>query len=213
MTEIEGSGGRLSGELSRRGFIVRSAGGALALGGAFSALEALAEATPAMAAQLPAPTATAAQVRRTMEAFADTIVPGPAGGADRKPGAVEAGAVDEIYDPFYGVADVYPLLHTDLQLATPRLLGRPVEFDLKLPYADRERVVADRIAELPEGGENPTATAYQAVAVLVYLSYYGSAQGDTGLDVIGLPASSDGYFPGHSHYVRFRGMTRNGNPR
>jgi hypothetical protein len=74
-------------------------------------------------------------------------------------------------------------------------------------------VLRDRIVEVSGGGQNPLATAYQAVAVLVYLAYYGTARSDLGPKVIGLPPHSDGYFPGHSYGVEFRTMTRDGNPR
>lgn len=147
-----------------------------------------------------------------MEAYADTIVPGPAGGADTAPGAIEAGAVDEIYDPFYGAAAAYPLLHEDIQLATPRILGRAASFDLSLPYPDRERVLRDRIMPLNQGGSDPFELLYAAVAILVYVSYYGTARSDLGVRYIGLPPHSNGYYPHHSYHVRFRGMTVDGNP-
>lgn len=199
---------REDGNLTRRELVAAAAAGALGTAGAVRALQTLA-AEPAFAQA----TAPSGAVRATMAAFADTIVPGPAGGGHDRPGAVEAGVVDELHDPFYGVADTFPAFHVDLQAQTPRILGRPAAFDLALPYADRERVVADRITEAPAGGTNPYAVGYQAVAVLVYLSYYGTPRGTTGLDVIGFPSYSDGYWPRHSNRVRFRGMTRNGNPR
>ncbi len=152
-------------------------------------------------------------VRATMAAFADTIVPGPAGGADTRPGAIEAGAVDELYEPFYGAANSFPVLHNDVQLATPLVLGRAASFDLDLPYEDRERVIADRITSPGSGGKNPHWVLYQGVAILVYTSYYGTAQSELGPRTIHFPPRSDGYWPSHSYRVRFRGMTRRGNPR
>ena len=50
-------------------------------------------------------------------------------------------------------------------------------------------------------------------AVLTYFGYYGTAASDLGLRYVGLPPHSDGYWPRHSYRVRFRGMTRDGNPR
>lgn len=151
-------------------------------------------------------------VRATMAAFADTIVPGPAGGADTSPGAIEAGVLDELYDPFYGAAPSFPVVHNDLQLATPLVLGRPASFDLGLPYAERERVIADRMTAPGSGGTNPHWVLYQGAAILVYTSYYGTAQSELGPRTIRFPPRSDGYWPGHSYRVRFRGMTRHGNP-
>lgn len=197
-------------ELTRRGVLAAGALGALGVAGALRALEDIAAAAPAGPAAL---AADSDPVRATMAAFADTIIPGRAGGADRRPGAVEAGAVDEIYDPFYGVTGAFPVLHTDLQLATPRVLGRSARFDLQLPYRARERVMRDRITEFPAGGGNPVVLGYQAVAILVYLAYVGTAQSRLGPRTMGFPPASDGYYPGHSYGVRFRGMTRDGNPR
>lgn len=147
-----------------------------------------------------------------MAAFADTIVPGPAGGADARPGAIEAGVLDELYEPFYGAAASFPFVHNDLQVATPLVLGRPASFDLELPYGDRARVMADRITAPGSGGTNTNWVLYQGAAILVYTSYYGTAQSDLGPKTIHFPPRSDGYWPASSYRVRFRGMTKNGNP-
>jgi hypothetical protein len=152
-------------------------------------------------------------VRATMTAYADTIVPGPAGGADAEAGAVEAGAVEELYEPFYGAAGTYPFLHQDIQLATARVLGRPARFDLDLSYADRERVVLDRIVATGDGGDNTAYLIYQGAAVIVYVAYYGTARSELGPQYIKFPPESNGYYPRHSYRVRFRGMTKRGNPR
>jgi hypothetical protein len=195
--------------LTRRRLIAGAGAGAIAL--------TLADAAQAIAAaceQLPAAPLSPddPEVRRTMAAFADTIVPGPAGGADKHPGALEAGALEEIYEPFYGARDAFPVMHQDLQLATPRVLGRPARFELALPYADRERVVVDRITSHGDRGENPFYLLYIGTGTLVYLSYYGTARSEKGPRYIGFPPESDGYFPRHSYRVRFRGMTEDGNP-
>jgi hypothetical protein len=198
-------------ELTRRGFVVGAGGAALGLAALVQALRWLAEASPAAAQLGLSPDDPA--VRATMEAFADTIVPGPAGGAHAAPGAIEAGAVDEMYDPFYGAAASFPLLHHDLQLNTPLILGRLARFDLALAYPDRERVVAERIVAPGSGGSNPNWLLFQGAAILVYVSYYGTARSEAGPRWIGFPPRSSGYWPGHSYRVRFRGMTRRGNPR
>ena len=197
-------------ELSRRKLLFAAGGGAFALAG----LPHLLEAVTAAAQELPGGSLVPddPRVRATMSAFADTIVPGPAGGGDPDPGAVEAGVLDEMYEPFYGVRDAFPLLHDDLQLVTARVLGRPATFALSLPYPDRERVVLEAITASGEGGSNPFYVLYTGTATLVYLSYYGTARSELGPRYIGFPPESDGYAPGHSHRVRFRGMTRDGNP-
>jgi hypothetical protein len=151
-------------------------------------------------------------VRRTIAAFADTIVPGPAGGADPDPGAIEAGVVEEMHAPFYGAAGIFPVLHADLQAATPVVLGRPATFELAVPYADRERVLLDRVRPVAGGG-NATYLLHIAVAILVWQIYYGVAASNAGVDYMRLPPHSNGYWPDHSYRIRFRGMTRDGNPR
>lgn len=201
-------GAALRREFSRRRALALGAGGTLGLSGLLGALETL-RSEPALAE--PSLTAPAEAVRATMTAYADTIVPGPAGGADSDPGAVEADVVSEIYRSFYGLGATFPLLHADIQAATPRVLGRLASFDLDLPYADREKVVQNRITELPDGGTNPLAIGYQAAGIVIYFTYYGVASSKVGPRVIGFPPSSDGY-PDHSYGVRFRGMTSDGNP-
>jgi hypothetical protein len=196
-------------ELSRRGLLVGAGAGALGLAGLVRLIEQIATATEALA-QTPAQGLGPADslVRATIEGFADTIVPGPAGGADPDPGAIEAKVVDEIYDDFYGASGSFPVLHSDLLVATPLVLGRPETFDLDLPYPDRERVILDRV----QGG-SPLGVLYIAIATLVWVTYYGTASSKKGLRYIGLPPHSDGYWPRHSYGVRFRGMTKHGNTR
>ncbi len=197
--------------LTRRDLLVEVGVGAatlttLNLGATLSAIAAAAEALPP-AALLPDDPA----VRVTMKALADTVVPGPAGGADSLPGAIEAGVIEEIYDPFYGAYLTFPLLHDDLLIATPTILGRIAGFDLELPYAQREQVLRDRLRWLPQNGSSPLYVIYIGVATLVYLSYYGTARSDLGPRTIRFPPESDGYWPEHSYRVRFKGMTRDGN--
>ncbi len=203
-------------ELTRRRLLAAAGGGAMGLLGMVQAAEALARSAAVIEQAAPVGPGLSPDdpaVRATMAAFADTIVPGPAGGADDEPGALEAGVLKEIYRPFYGAKETYPTLHQDLQLTTPRVLGRPARFSLDLPYADRERVLDTRIVPPPRGGENPYALLYGAAGVLVYLAYYGATTTDRGMRVIGFPPHSDGYYPHHTYDLRFRSMTRTSNPR
>lgn len=204
--------GAIERELSRR-VLLQGAGGLLSLAGVVRMLEAL---DPAVAlAQAPDGGGESGgdAVRETVIAFADTIVPGPAGGADRHPGAVEAGAVEEAYDDFYGLGAVFPALHADIQAATPAVLGRPASFDLDLPYPDRERVVLDRIRSTANGGRNQLYLAYLASALVVWFAYYGVSRSQAGMRYMRFKPHSDGYVPQHSYKIRFRGMSRDGNPR
>jgi hypothetical protein len=202
-------------DLTRRGFVLAAAGagaGLSALAQALGWLQAAGAAhaqtrPPALAPDDPA-------VKATMAAYADTIVPGPAGGGHHLPGALEAGVLEELYEPFYGAAPAYPVIHNDIQLQTARILGRPAAFELELPYLERERIVEECITSPGSGGINPLWVLYQGAAVLAYTSYYGTAQSALGPETIGFPPKSRGYWPRkHSYRVRFRGMTRTGNPR
>jgi hypothetical protein len=217
MSEDGRTPGAIEAELSRRGFLVGAAGGALGLAGLTGLLRAFPLAHEALAQTLGGGAGLSPDdpaVRATMAAFADTIVPGPGGGADSHPGALEAGALDEAYDSFYGLRDTFPLIHQDLVVSTPRVLGRLAQFDLNLPYPDRERVVLDRITGTGGGqGGNLTALAFAAPAVVIYIAYYGTARSRLGPQYLGFPTSSRGYWPGHSYKLRFKGMTRDGNPR
>src|SRR5437660_5189050 len=76
-------------ELTRRGLIAGASAGALALAALMQPARALAADARALGPLPLAPDDP--QVRATMAAFADTIVPGPAGKADASPGAIEAG--------------------------------------------------------------------------------------------------------------------------
>lgn len=219
MGEQHTAGGRASGAsgwvqrpIRRRSLIAAGGVGMLGATGVLAALERLAD--QASALELPgsdlAPTDE--QVRRTMAAFADTIVPGPAGGADPDPGAVEAGAVRELYEPLYGISDSYPGLHADVQATTKRLIGPTASFSLDQPYADRERVLANRMLSPASGGENPNFAVYMAAGIVVWFCYYGVAQSRLGVEYIDFPPHSDGYAPDHTHGLRFTGMTADGNP-
>jgi hypothetical protein len=199
--------------VTRRRLLAAGSTAALGLSSVLAAARALADAGTALAAAPPRLGPDDDPVRATIAALADTIVPGPAGGGDPDPGAIEAGVLDVLYDPFYGVAALFPALHADVQLATPQVLGRPATFDLALPYDDRERVLDDRMPSWPQGGANPTATVYEMFGILTYLAYYGQTASDTGLRVIGLRPHNDGYWPHHTYRLRFRGMTTDGNPR
>lgn len=201
------TGDPITRELTRRRFL---GAGALTLTQALALTRAAAAAVPRSA---PALVPTDAAVRASIAAYVDTIVPGPAGGGDSAPGAIEAGALDVVYDPAYGANAVLPWLHEDLQLSAQQMLGRA--FALDVPYADRERVVVERMKSTGRygaQGDAPSILFYAGVAIIAYVAYYGTARSTTGPQYIGFPTTSDGYRH-HSYRVRFAGMTKDGNPR
>jgi len=200
-------------ELTRRGFVIGAGAGVVGVGLLVEALGWLRAAGEAHAQAGVGLSPDDPEVRKTMAAIADTVVPGPAGGADPDPGAIEAGALEEMYDPFYGASPAFPLLHQDLLVATPAILGRPARFDLSLPYEDRAKVLRDRMVAPGNGGQSPNWLLYQGAAILTYVSYYGTGRSELGPEYIGFPPRSSGYWPRHSYRVRFRRMTRRGNLR
>lgn len=200
-------------ELTRRRLLALGGAGALGALGLAQAVRTIDAAAQSVIPAGPGLSPDDPAVRETIAALADTVVPGPAGGADPAAGAVEAGAVDELYSPLYGLSGTFPVVHHDAQVAAKRIVGPTATFDLRLSYADRERVLAERMQPAGQGGGNPLATAYAAVAIVTWFAYYGTARSDVGVRYIGFPPHSDGYAPGHSHRVAFRGMTADGNPR
>lgn len=200
--------GAIERELTRRGFLAAGGAAAVTLAQAASMTQAA-----AAVVRLPSVVPSERAVRATIAAYVDTIVPGPAGGADDAPGGLEAGVLDVVYDPGYGANVVLPVLHADLQLAAVRMFGRP--FGLALPYARRERIVVDRLRWPGRRGllrgQAPLLMLYAGVAVISYVAYYGTARSDLGPEYIGFPASSSGY-PDHSFGVSFATATDDGNP-
>ncbi|NIO20957.1 MAG: hypothetical protein GTN76_09505, partial [Candidatus Aenigmarchaeota archaeon] len=52
--------------------------------------------------------------KATMEAFADTIIPGPDSDPEGSAGGVEAGALEVLYDPYYGLRPFIGILARNL---------------------------------------------------------------------------------------------------
>lgn len=158
----------------------------------------------------------------TLEAFADTLIPGakrsPAdraiAGAAAGPGAVQAGAVDLLRFPPAGVSPVLPALVVGLNEEALRFdpaaaASSPGDPPLvALPF---ERRTALLLALLT--GDSPARQAWEALAALVFLAFHTAGHLPTaqavrnrhpGLAWIGFPApDADGLwrFP-HASYRR-----------
>jgi hypothetical protein len=179
--------GRLAAELSRRDFIARVTtlgAGAFVLGALPGAR--LIEAAPAAAAGLPSlaglPVADA-----TLQAFADTLVPGreatktdlgdpidprAIAGVDPEPGAVEADALRLFHDPLIGFDALEAPFLADLSARSAAVGGG--EF-LLLPYEKRVDVCMSGL-----DFSNPSRTLWEAAAAVPFTAFCGAAEHPVG---------------------------------
>jgi hypothetical protein len=208
MGEAQGRG-RLAAELSRRDFIARAS----TLGaGAFvlAALPAarLLEAAPAAAAAGVPSLAGIPVADATLQAFADTLLPGrrasrtdlgdpidprAIAGVDAEPGAVEADALRLYHDPLIGFDALEPAFLADL---SARALQAGRGAFLLLSYEQRVQTV---LAGLDFS--NPTRTLWEAAAAVPFTAFCGAAEhalgtseNASGYRVMGYPgAAPNGY--------------------
>jgi hypothetical protein len=194
---VDGRGSRdfhlLERELSRRSFLHR--GGILGLGSVVASAAPLA--TRAEAALQPLlPDA-------TLQAFADTIIPGrrtgrtdlgnpihprAIAGVDGRPGAVEADALALYNHPLIGFAVLAPVFLADLTL---RSLLNGGDF-LSLPHARRVRVCVSGLAHT-----NPDRLIWEAAAAVPFTAFCAAAlipeqtaARASGYRVMGLPGKA-----------------------
>ena len=157
---------------------------------------------PAALAQVTGDPATVA----TLEAFADTLIPGEKrsptdraiAGAAPGPGAVQAGAIDMMSFPAAGAAPALPALATGLNTrATAFAVGRGVVLDPTVPpfvsldFAQRTELLVQIL-----DGNDPDQLPYFALAGLVFIAYHTAGHlhladavrsGHPGLAAIGFP--------------------------
>ena len=205
--------------LSRRQILKRAS--VLGLGGMVaSALPAaerlLATVAPAAAAVTP--------TDATLQAFADTVVPGrkavrtdlgndidalAIAGADPEPGAVQADALLLYHDPLIGFDALAPAFLADLDA---RALTRGGPF-LTLPFAKRVAVCVDGLA-----ASNPSVQVWEAAAAVPFVAFLiaGAQKNATidtapGLQVIGHPGIAPQGYADFSYRKRLsRERTSNG---
>jgi hypothetical protein len=157
----------------------------------------------------------------TLEAFADTIIPGEKrspldraiAGAASGPGAVQAGAIDLMNFPGAGVAPLLPAVAAGLNARTVAfaaqngiLLDPTVPPLVALDFADRTTLLVQLL-----DGTDPDQVLWFAVGALVFLAFHTAGHLDTaaaiaaghpGLAAIGFPApNADGRwrFPNASY--------------
>src|SRR5947207_1491793 len=210
--------GPLAAELSRRDFIAR----ATTLGAGAYVLAALPAARLVQAA-LPSG---AAQADATLQAFADTMVPGrkashtdlgdpidarAIAGVDPLPGAVEADSLRLYHDPLIGFDALEAPFLADLSARALAVGGGAF---LLLPFQQRVQTV---LSGLDFG--NPTRTLWEAAAAVPFTAFCGAgehaiatSENASGYRVMGYPgAAPDGYQRDYSYGRPLsRERTRNG---
>lgn len=168
-----GAGRAPAGALTRRTLLVgTAAGGVLALAAPPGWVR-WAAAAPAQAATDP--------VRALLRAYVSTLVPGPGDDPAGRPGAVEAGSVEqlEVQAPY-----VIPPIVADLTAAALAAHGRDFA---SLGYRDREALLVAAFAD-------PSRAPYHLIALAVGAGcFYGDFRNRVGGTHIGFPGPSDGY--------------------
>jgi hypothetical protein len=148
----------------------------------------------------------------TLQAFADTIIPGrktdktdlgneihpdAIAGADGEPGAVEADTLALMKDPRIGFTALAPALLLDLE---GRALGQGGPF-LSLPFDKR---VATVLSGLDYG--NGSRTLWEAAAAVPFVAFcaaavhpIGTSQNASGYRVMGYPGAAPNGYAGFSY--------------
>lgn len=218
LPEEEGLG-RLAELLSRRQVLQRAS--ALGLGGlvlsALPAAERLREVVPDATAAVTLPDA-------TLQAFADTMVPGrrtqttdlgnevhpqAIAGVDNEPGAVEADALLLYHDPLIGFDALETPFLSDL---SARSLRRGNEF-LGLSFSKRVEVCLEGLSP-----SNSSVQVYEAAAAVPFTAFLAAAEqrdatidGASGYQVMGYPGIAPSGYADYSYKRKLaRERTRRG---
>jgi hypothetical protein len=207
---MEGSARTLADELSRRDFIERA--GALGVGAVVLTALPLAErmiaADPALAAVTPDDA--------TLQAFADTIIPGrkakrtdlgdeiaplAIAGVDSSPGAVEADALRVYHDPLVGFPPLAGPFLSDLSL---RSLQQGNPSFLMLSYDKRVKVCLSALSF-----SNGSRVLYEAAAAVPFAAFcaatehpIGTSSNASGYRVMGYPGAAPNGYAGFSYRRR-----------
>jgi hypothetical protein len=120
----------------------------------------------------------------TMRAFADTIIPGPNSDPEGSVGGVEVGALEVMYDPYYGLTAYIRMLARNLNLSSLWWYGKLFK-DLDL--GQRTAIV------LFKDNTSPIKSIYQQAENLVKLAFYGAIINNLGTDYIRFPGPVFGY--------------------
>ena len=121
----------------------------------------------------------------TLKAFADTIIPGPHSDPEGSPGGVEVGALELLYDPYYGLKPFIGLLTRNLNRSSLWWCHKLFK-DLDLRQRTAIALFKDNFSLLK--------LVYEHAEMLVKLSFYGGIINDVGTDYISFPGPASGYF-------------------
>ncbi|MGD8524411.1 MAG: DUF5987 family protein [Desulfobacterales bacterium] len=121
---------------------------------------------------------------KTLQAFADTIIPGPNSDPEGSPGGLEAGALEVLYDPYYGLTPVIDLLTRNLNRSSLWWCHRLFK-DLDLNQRTAIVLFKDNFSL--------SKLVYEHAEMLVKLSFYGAIINDVGTDYIYFPGPAHGY--------------------
>jgi len=171
-----------SAALSRRSLLVAAFGTALAAGLGLIG-------PPPWARPAAGATASDDPVTALLEAYASTLVPGPADDPEGTAGAVEAGAVEQLRRR---VPYVVPPLVADLTGAALAAHGRPFA---ALSYPEREALLVEAFADDRRAPYHLIALAIGAGA------FYGDFANRVGGAHLGFPGPSDGYLATYSDHT------------
>jgi len=120
-------------------------------------------------------------VQQVLAAYVGTLVPGPADDPEGTPGAVEAGAVEQLEAQ---VPYIIPPLVTDLDGAALATYAQPFT---ALTYAQREALLVAAFAD-------PQRSPYHLIALAVGAgTFYGDFRNHVGGTHLGFPGASAGY--------------------
>ncbi len=138
----------------------------------------------------------------TLKAFADTIIPGPYSDPEGSAGGVEAGALEVLYDPYYGLKPFIGLLCRNLN-RTSIWWYRKLFKDLDLGQRTAIVLFKDNFSLIK--------LLYENAEMLVKLAFYGAIINDVGTDYISFPGPAPGYYDYSFNEQFAQPQTENGN--
>jgi hypothetical protein len=141
--------------------------------------------------------------KETMLAISDVIVPGAKNSSDKSQGAVDACALDIIYDPFFGLEKYIAFLVISIDWSSLWRFGglyKNLDFD--------ERTF---ILQLKEEKSWFLKKGYKGLIILAKLAFYGGYKNSIGLEYIGFPDANPGYHDFSHEKVFAKEKTVDGN--
>ncbi len=134
--------------------------------------------------------------KKTLAAFADTIVP-----EDDGPSGSEVGALSLFLEPFYRTRPILPFIALHLNLVA---LLRHARLFARLPVDDRA-LLLDKAMEGRIMGP-----AYEGLSMIVRLAFYAGIEDKAGFAYMEYPGPNDGY-PPIAERIEFPSETKDGN--